>query len=206
MTEPEFWVAIGLIRLLWDKPDQQVGDATAEAWWKIGLFADLDAADVEAAIVALRATKPWPADPAEIRGWIAQHEDAAHEALWSAVWSELLAERDRVGPWSEAPWSAAVGPFVAYVGAHSLVGLSRGSEVPLEVLHGQLRRQWEAWRDSQVECHTVEQLPAVRAFRERRGLPLLPAGHEDLESGIVHLAERKRLNRKARTGLPPAVE
>jgi hypothetical protein len=189
VTEDEFWTTIGVMRTVWNHPKklEALSDTAAEGWWRLGLFSDLDPRDVEAAVAALAATETWPPGPPEIRGWIARHADPANYAVWVEVWRELYEERDRPGPWAAAQWSPAVAPFVEAIGVGMLAQLSRGSDVPLEVVHGQLRRMWEAWREQRIELDTTGTLLYVAAFRQRRGLPAR------LEAGIVALGDRMAL-------------
>jgi hypothetical protein len=46
MTESDYWTAVGIMQTVWT--NQPVPDETAKAWWRLGLFADLAAPDVEA--------------------------------------------------------------------------------------------------------------------------------------------------------------
>lgn len=175
MNEIEFWDAIGAINLLW--PNQPIPEKTSEAWWALGFFRDLQAAEVQAAVVALRATEKFSPGPTEIREWIVQHGTVEMGALWTEVWAELLRERDMPRPWSKAEWSAAVRPFAEYVGVPVLQQLTHAKDdgTPLGVLEAQFRKSWEAWRNREQDRRATDALPAVEAFNAAHDPGRLPS-------------------------------
>lgn len=190
MTPDEYVDYVADLEVTWGK---EIDEATADAWWKAGLFGDISLADAQAARMALAATSEWLPTPAAIRRWIARRADAAGEAVWAEVWSELLEERDRPRPWSQAEWSAAVAPFVEHLGQASLRSLSPGSDTPIDVAQAQFRKRWEEWRERLLDHRATDGVPAVRAFLERRALRRLTSGRPELDQAVQRLSEDSAL-------------
>jgi hypothetical protein len=187
MTESDYWTAVGIMQTVWT--NQPVPDETAKAWWKLGLFADLAASDVEAAITALAASEVRSPMPSQIRGWIARRATAEMDALWSEVWHEILRARAEPVPWTAFDWTPAVKPFVEHIGVDALNALNPSSDTPVPVAQSSLRRMWEAWREREEDRRVTGSLPTVAAFRRAHSQPRLSNGMSPIGEFVPQLVK-----------------